>query len=123
MANAAANAATLTPIPAQAQEAALALHAAGDDAKAVRVLRDGTFLSLTHGPTALAALVRDGSLPTTPAEAATRLAQDDASLHAELCRLLATGDRDEATRRLRQATGLDLANAHLLVKQLAEPTD
>ncbi|MEU6974303.1 hypothetical protein AB0A71_42645 [Kitasatospora aureofaciens] len=120
MADAAAGAATLTPVPARAQEAALALHAAGQDAKAIRMLRDGTFLSLAHAPAALAALVRDGSLPTTPEEAAARLARDDASLHAELCRLLGAGDRDEATRRLRQATGLDLANAFLLVKQLAE---
>ncbi|WP_031066233.1 hypothetical protein [Streptomyces sp. NRRL WC-3742] len=123
MADAAASAATLTPIPARAQGLALALHAAGDDTKAVRALRDGTFLSLAHGPTALAALVREGSLPTTPAEAAARLAQDDVALHAELCRVLETGDRDEATRRLRKATGLDLANAYLLVEQLAEPED
>ncbi|MEV6973613.1 hypothetical protein, partial [Kitasatospora sp. NPDC093806] len=67
MAGSAATAATLTPVPAAAQESALALHASGSDGKAIRALRDGTFLVLLHGPAALAALVRDGALPTTHA--------------------------------------------------------
>ncbi len=62
----AAAAATLTPIPTAAQQEALALHAEGAEVTAVRVLRDGTFLALVHGPAALAAPVRDGRLPTTP---------------------------------------------------------
>ncbi|MFD7455025.1 hypothetical protein [Kitasatospora sp. NPDC059827] len=73
--------ATLTPIPAAAHQRALALHAEGAEVKAVRVLREDTFLALLHGPAALAVLVRDGSLPTTPAEAAARLAHEDAQLH------------------------------------------
>ncbi|WP_031077806.1 hypothetical protein [Streptomyces sp. NRRL WC-3742] len=114
----AASAATLTPVPAEAQQAALALHAAGDDTRAVKALRKDTLLALVHGPAALAALVRDGSLPSTPAEAAARLARCDPALHAELLGLLSAGERDEAIRHLRRATGLDLANAHLLVEQL-----
>ncbi|MFF7993072.1 hypothetical protein ACFZDG_25165 [Kitasatospora xanthocidica] len=121
MAGSAATAATLTPIPAAAQESALALHAEGAEGKAIRALRDGTFLALVHGPAALAALVRDGSLPTTPAEAAARLARDDAPLHSALLRLLAAGDRNEAVRHLRRDTDLDLANAHLLIKELEQP--
>ncbi|MFE3877509.1 hypothetical protein ACFXPX_24340 [Kitasatospora sp. NPDC059146] len=121
MAASAATAATLTPIPAAAQQRALALYAEGAEVKAARALREDTFLALLHSPAALAALVRDGSLPATPAEAAARLAREDAQLHDALLRLLAQGDRNGAVRQLRRATDLDLANAHLLVRALERP--
>lgn len=56
------------------------------------------------------------------AAAATRLAQDGAQLHGALLELLAQGDRNEAIRHLRLAADLNLANAHLLVKELERPT-
>lgn len=114
-----ATAATLTPVPAEAQRSALALHAAGDDTRAIKALRKDTLLALEHGPAALAALVGEGSLPATPAEAAARLARCDPALHAELLGLLSAGEREEAIRHLRRATGLDLAGAGQLIGHLS----
>ncbi|MGR4880433.1 hypothetical protein ACIPUC_13475 [Streptomyces sp. LARHCF249] len=113
-------AAALTPVPAAEQDEALYLYTVGEKTKALKALRKDSDLPLAYAPAALELLLA-GALPKTVEEAGRILSGRAPALHEALITKLRSGERLDALRILRKATGVGIVTAKRLIEHLLAP--